>query len=167
MKGRGMVAGVVMAAVLGLCGTGQAGNVKGSIQCASGDPAEGFAVYLPGDSFSSYTDQAGRFLLRNVPAGTYSIKVQRGADILATISSVRVGFLGTTDLGGVMIENCQVQDTPPEPSNLPCLAPPPVPTGGVCAMYVDPVCGCDGNTYSNSCVAASFGVNVWYKGQCQ
>ncbi len=35
-----------------------------------------------------------------------------------------------------------------------------------CPRIWDPVCGCDGTTYSNDCVAASEGVNVDYRGAC-
>lgn len=35
-----------------------------------------------------------------------------------------------------------------------------------CIMIYKPVCGCDGKTYGNACVAACEGVKKWTEGEC-
>lgn len=37
----------------------------------------------------------------------------------------------------------------------------------MCTMDYTPVCGCDGQTYSNECVANSNGVSASYFGECK
>jgi hypothetical protein len=40
------------------------------------------------------------------------------------------------------------------------------PRPGACTLHLDPVCGCDGRTYSNPCHAAGAGVSIAHAGPC-
>ena len=36
----------------------------------------------------------------------------------------------------------------------------------MCTTEWEPICGCDGKTYSNACSATSAGMNIAYSGEC-
>ncbi|MDO7849503.1 Kazal-type serine protease inhibitor domain-containing protein [Hymenobacter sp. M29] len=60
---------------------------------------------------------------------------------------------------------CQ-RNAPATAASADCIDPAKVKPDGICTMQYEPVCGCDGKTYSNPCVAGNAGVRSFTKGPC-
>jgi chitodextrinase len=99
---------------------------------------KGYYIYLNATKIVG-TSLGTNFTLTSVKTGYYSIAAYDAAGNVSSQSAV-IYLLG--DCKG------------PEHST------------GACPLYVDPVCGCDGNTYSNSCFAEMHGVLQYVMGQC-
>ncbi|GAA4506255.1 hypothetical protein GCM10023172_35310 [Hymenobacter ginsengisoli] len=61
---------------------------------------------------------------------------------------------------------CQRQPSAPATTASDCIDPSRVNPSGICTMEYDPVCGCNGLTYANACVARNAGLRSFKPGPC-
>ncbi|WP_460639542.1 Kazal-type serine protease inhibitor domain-containing protein [Larkinella harenae] len=43
----------------------------------------------------------------------------------------------------------------------------PLHTPVLCTFELNPVCGCNGKTYDNPCIAKAYGINTYTSGECR
>lgn len=73
----GAVVAVIAVSLAALPLAAQTGTITGEVQEAgSGAPAGGVQVYLVGTGAGTLTNAAGRYVLPNVPPGTYTVRVE-------------------------------------------------------------------------------------------
>jgi len=80
------------------------GGIMGSLTCAQTPVNAGTIVYLAGNGFTVITGQELTFQMDNVPAGSYTLAVEREGGVLVATQPVVVGD-AMVDLGAVTVCN--------------------------------------------------------------
>ncbi len=81
------------------------GNIKGRVVDQNQTGLEGISVSIPGTSVYAYTDSLGNFLLMNLPAGIYNLKVSAYYyTIPKNINNISVSSGNTTVVPDILLD---------------------------------------------------------------
>jgi hypothetical protein len=150
------------------------GDIKGIVECPEGTTVSGALVYIPGESFMAKTNTNGEFILYNIPRGLHDLAIEITSNPVFILDNIIVSPRQVNNLGTIIACPALCSDNKDCLMSFYCSKEEGDCTGiGTCRERPDgcfeiwdPVCGCDGMTYSNACFAAAAGVNVDYKGEC-
>jgi TonB-linked SusC/RagA family outer membrane protein len=95
---------LALAAIPGTANAQTTGSIRGTVtELATNRPLEGAQVFIPGTQFGTLTDNLGRFLLVNVPAGTHTVRAtligHSTADVSVTVTA------GATEQVNIQLES--------------------------------------------------------------
>ena len=96
--------------------------------------------------------------------GDTKIGPAEGINVLQLVGGLRFDFFGAPCTANGDCSSGEYCSKPPGECDAQGVCSP---TPGACPDILEPVCGCDGSTYPNACVAVQAGVNVSYQGECQ
>jgi hypothetical protein len=151
------------------------GEIRGRVvPCDPRFHAVNATVYIPGVSIMAKIDEEGNFRLLYVPEGAYDLRIESPGERAFTVNEVEVFRNQVSDLGDIntcrdCLDNSECPDNSycqyegDECGNQGTCRRKP----GTCPLFYAPVCGCDGNTYDNQCLAARAGISVAYAGVCE
>lgn len=106
-----LLAGLLGLVLAASANAGTTGKISGRIENQRKEPVLAVTVFLEGTKLGAYTNEQGQFTILNVPAGTYTVRLQRVGYEWKTVQGVVVNSDQTTPLNVVLNESAiQMQE---------------------------------------------------------